>query len=95
MKTYISRSLNRNINKGDIILFYRTAEEGKPAKYSALITTIGIVQEVIDNFTNEIDFIFKAGKRSVFNNEELKKWWNHNPQITPFLINFLCLFFND
>ena len=92
LKTYISRSLNRNINKGDIILFYRTAEEGKPAKYSALITTIGIVQEVIDNFTNEIDFIFKAGKRSVFNNEELKKWWNHNPQITPFLINFLHVY---
>lgn len=92
LKTYISRSLNRNINKGDIILFYRTAEKGKSAKYSALITTIGIVQEVIDNFTNEIDFILKAGKRSVFNNEELKKWWNHNPQIRPFLIHFLHVY---
>ncbi len=92
LKTYISRSINRNINKGDIILFYRTAEKDKSANYSALITTIGIVQEVIDNIKNEEDFIQKASKRSIFNKEKLKEWWNYKPTIKPFLINFLHVY---
>lgn len=91
-KVYISRSITRDIKKGDIILFYRTAEKDKPAKYSALITTIGIVDEVIDNIKSESEFILKAQKRSIFNNEALKKWWNYNTDIRPFLINFLHVY---
>ncbi|MEJ5274183.1 MAG: hypothetical protein WH035_08635, partial [Spirochaetota bacterium] len=91
-KVYISRSINRNIKKGDIVLFYRTAEKDKTAYYSALITTIGIVDEVIDNIKNEDEFITKARKRSIFTDEKLKECWNFNKNIKPFLINFLHVY---
>jgi len=91
-KVYISRSLNRNIHKGDIILFYRTAEKDKSAKYSALITTIGIVDNVYDNIKNLNDFISKASKRSIFNEEKLKEWWNYKSSLKPFLIHFLDVY---
>lgn len=91
-KVYISRSLERGIKKGDIILFYRTAEKDKYAKYSALITTIGIVDDVFLDISNENEFILKAGKRSIFSEEELRKWWNHNHKLRPFLINFLHVY---
>ena len=42
-KIYISRSIQRNIRKGDILIFYRTAPPGKSAFYQSVITTIGIV----------------------------------------------------
>jgi hypothetical protein len=91
-KTYISRSLNRDIKKGDILLFYRTKEKDKSAYYSALITTIALVEEKIDNITSEIEFIQKARKRSIFSDEELKKMWNDNQNNGSFLINFLHIY---
>jgi len=91
-KVYISRSCERNVNKGDILLFYRTAEKHKIAYYNAVITTIGIVEEVISNFKDENDFISKCRKRSVLSDEELKKWWNYNTYNRPFIINFLHVY---
>ncbi|MCM8833670.1 MAG: hypothetical protein NC816_07130 [Candidatus Omnitrophica bacterium] len=91
-KVYISRSLERGIKKGDIILFYRTAEEGKKANYNALLTTIGIVDDVYLNFKDINDFISKARKRSIFNDNELRNWWNYKQQYKPFLINFLHVY---
>src|SRR5690606_9515459 len=74
-KVYICRSIERGIRKGDIIVFYRTAEKGKSAYYSSVITTIAICEEVIEGIRDENDFIAKCRKRSVFSNEELKKYW--------------------
>ena len=91
-KVYISRSIERNVNRGDILLFYRTAEKGKSAYYSSVITTIGLVEEKIDNIKDEGDFILKCRKRSVFNDDELRKFWNYKPNIRPFIINFLHIF---
>lgn len=91
-KVYISRSIERNIKKGDILLFYRTAEKDKHAYYTAVVTTIGIVEEKIDNIKDEHDFILKCRKRSVFSDEELKKQWNYNPDYRPFIINFLHVY---
>lgn len=88
-KVYICRSIERNIEKGDIIVFYRTKEKGKSAYYSSVITTIAICEEVIEDIRDENDFIAKCRKRSVFSNEELKKYWNWNPKYRPFIINFL------
>jgi len=91
-KVYISRSIERNVNKGNILLFYRTAEKDKKAYYNAVVTSIGIVEEVIFNFKDENDFISKCRKRSVFSDEELKNWWNDKPQNRPFIINFLHVY---
>jgi hypothetical protein len=90
-KVYISRSIERNIHKGDIIIFYRTAEKGKAAYYNSVITTIGIVDEVIDGITDENDFIAKCRKRSIFTDEELRKHWNWNKRYRPFIIKFLYI----
>lgn len=93
-KVYISRSLEREIKKGDIVLFYKTAEKDKPAYYNSLITTIGVVDDVILNFKDENDFVSKARKRSIFNDEKLKEWWNYKPNLSlrPFIINFLHVY---
>jgi predicted nucleic acid-binding protein len=88
-KAYISRSIERDINKGDIIIFYRTAASGRTAYYSSVITTIAIAEGKIDNIINENDFILKCRKRSIFADEGLKEFWNWSPKCRPFIINFL------
>ncbi|WP_143960173.1 PIN domain-containing protein [Litoribacter populi] len=88
-KVYICRSIERGIQKGDIIIFYRTAEKGKSAYYSSVITTIAICEEVIEDIEDENEFIARCRKRSVFSNEGLKEFWNWNPRFRPFIINFL------
>lgn len=87
-KVYISRSIERGVNSGDIIVFYRTAQAGS-GYYTSVITTIGIIEGKIDGIKNEEEFIQKCRKRSVFSDAELKKWWNWNPRYRPFIINFL------
>jgi predicted nucleic acid-binding protein len=87
-KVYISRSYERNIKKGDIIVFYRTADGGS-AYYTSVITTIAITEEKFDNIKTEGEFIYKCRKRSVFSDKELKEFWNWNPNYRPFIINFL------
>lgn len=91
-KVYICRSIERGIKRGDIIVFYRTAEKNKSAYYSSVITTIAIVEEKIDKIKDESEFISKCRKRSVFSNEELKKYWDWNPNYRPFIINFLYVY---
>lgn len=88
-KAYISRSIERNINKGDIIVFYRTAARDRSAYYSSVITTIAVAEGKVENITDENDFILKCRKRSIFTDEGLKDFWNWSPRYKPFIINFL------
>jgi predicted nucleic acid-binding protein len=85
-KVYISRSYTRNLKPGDIILFYRTG-----GKYAGVLSTIGVVENVILNIPNEEDFIRLCRKRSVFDDNELKLWWNYNTNSRPFIVNFLYI----
>jgi hypothetical protein len=87
-KVYISRSIKRNVKRGDIIIFYRTADRGS-AYHTSVITTIGIVENKIENIEDEKDFIYKCRKRSVFTDSQLVEQWNYNPKYRPFIINFL------
>ena len=91
-KVYITRSINRSIRRGDIIIFYRTASNRKSAYYSSVITTIAIVEDKIDNIVDEKDFILKCRKRSIFADEKLKEFWNYRPKCKPFIINFLSAY---
>lgn len=88
-KVYICRSIEKNIKKGDIIVFYRTAASGRSAYYSSVITTIAIAEGRITDILDGNDFILKCRKRSIFSDEGLKKYWNWNPRYRPFIINFL------
>ncbi|HKP98154.1 MAG TPA: hypothetical protein VJ385_20660 [Fibrobacteria bacterium] len=83
-KVYVSQSIERDLRPSDLIVFYRTG-----GKYLSVTTTIGIVESVITDIKDENDFILKNRKRSVFTNEELKKWWDYRPTNRPFIVNFL------
>jgi predicted nucleic acid-binding protein len=83
-KVYISRSIERNLSAGDVIVFYRTG-----GYYKSVVSTIGVVESVIDNIVNEEDFIRLCGSRSVFSCEQLSEWWNFKPRYRPFIVNFL------
>jgi hypothetical protein len=63
-KVYISRSIERNLDSGDVIIFYRTGDY--PAYYKSVVTTISAVDSVIDNIPTEEDFIRLCRKRSAF-----------------------------
>jgi len=86
-KVYISRSIFRALKAGDIIMFYRTG-----GRYKGVVTTLGVVDEVIHHIKSEDDFISICRKRSVFDDEELKKHWNYNAGNRPFVVNFLYLY---
>ncbi|HEY5583242.1 MAG TPA: PIN domain-containing protein [Ruminiclostridium sp.] len=83
-KVYVSRSLERNLSKGDIIIFYRTG-----GYYKSVITTLGIVENIIQNISSEADFIRLCRRRSVFTDKELRDQWNYNRNNRPFIVNFL------
>jgi hypothetical protein len=51
-KVYISRSIERNLEPGDVIVFYRTG-----GYYKSVVTTVGVAEGVIDNIPNEEHFI--------------------------------------
>lgn len=85
-KVFISRSYFKNLNTGDIILFYRTG-----GKYAGVITTLGVVESVILDIADESEFIRLCRKRSVFDDNGLKKWWNYSKYTKPFIVNFLYI----
>lgn len=90
-KVYISRSYEKGIQCGDVIIFYRTTEQGKSGYYNSVITTIGIVEEAILDIKDQSDFISKCRKRSIFSDSELIKHWDFNIKNQPFIVNFLYM----
>lgn len=83
-KVYISRSFERGLKKGDLIIFYRTG-----GYYKGVVTTLGIVENVITDIRDEQQFISLCRKRSVFSDRELSNHWNYNKHNRPFVVNFL------
>jgi predicted nucleic acid-binding protein len=83
-KVYISRSLEKGLNAGDLIIFYRTG-----GYHISVILTIGIIEKIIIDVKDEHDFIRKCRKRSIFTDDELSKHWNYNKALRPFIVNFL------
>lgn len=90
-KVYISRSWERKLETGDIIVFYRTASRGS-AFYTSVVTTIGVVQSTITNIRSETQFIELCRKRSVFSDQELREHWNYQTYNRPFIVNFLYVY---
>ncbi|MCK4829797.1 hypothetical protein KA005_79465 [bacterium] len=90
-KVYISRSFERDLESGDIIVFYRTASGG-PAYYTSVTTTIGVVQNIITDIQSEEQFIEMCRKRSVFSDKELHDHWNYRRNNRPFVVNFLYVY---
>lgn len=82
-KAYISHSIERNLNTGDIILFYRTG-----GYYKSVITTIGIVENTKQPTSfEELKAICK--KRTALSETQLAEYWNRYDKRKPFVVNFL------
>ncbi|MXW83734.1 MAG: hypothetical protein F4Z43_09530, partial [Rhodothermaceae bacterium] len=90
-KVYVSRSVERDLSTGDIIVFYRT-KWGGPAFYTSVATTIGIVQDVKTTIPHEKAFLEICRKRSVFTDAQLLEQWNYDPSNRPFTVNFLSVY---
>ncbi|RTE08235.1 PIN domain-containing protein [Paenibacillus whitsoniae] len=82
-KVFISRSIERNLNTGDIIVFYRTG-----GYHESVVTTIGIVESIVTNIKDPQHFIDLCRKRSVFSDKALLEYW-HYKKSRPFIVNFL------
>jgi predicted nucleic acid-binding protein len=88
-KVYISRSIRRDMARGDIVVFYRTAEAGRAAHHTSVATTLGLIEAVVEGIANLEEFVRLCRKRSVFTDAELKEYWDYNPRSRPFVVNFL------
>lgn len=63
-----------NLKVGDILIIYRTAEKGTFAKYSAVFSSICVVEELknIYDFSDYDDFYKYCMRYSIFSEDELK-----------------------
>ncbi len=86
-KVYVSRAIQPHPTKGDLLVFYRTG-----GYYKSVVSTIGLVQEVIYDIETESDFIKQCRKGSVFPETELKAMWNYNKNSRPFVVRFLYVY---
>ena len=91
-KAYISRSHYRDLRSGDIVVFYRTGDGSAPAHYTAVATTLGIVEAVHDSITDYDSFRRACMGVSVFTDEELRQHWDYDRRNRPFVLRFLCTF---
>jgi hypothetical protein len=83
-KVYISRSINRNLKRGDSIVFYRTG-----GYYQSVVTTVGIVENLYIEIRDADHFISLCRKRSVFTDKQLIEYWDYNKYNRPFIVEFL------
>lgn len=74
-KVYISWASERNIHPGDLLLFYRMAEQGELKKYKSVLSTVGMVEDISDDFTSKEGFLKACQNRSVFSKEDLDSFW--------------------
>lgn len=77
-KIYICRMEEiENLRNGDIIVVYRTAEPGRSAEYSSVVTSVCIVETVNNQneFENFNEFYSYACTYSVFDKADLLKWY--------------------
>ena len=78
-KIYVcSMSGVKKLKYGDIIVIYRTKDGGKAAEYSSVATSICVVEEVRTQyeFNNFEDFYKYSSQYSVFDKNDLKKWYD-------------------
>lgn len=66
-----------DLEKGDLIVMYRTAESGRSAEYSAVATTVCTVTDVRqqDSFYSFEDFYSFTSRYTVFDREDLEYWY--------------------
>ena len=87
-KVYISWASTNGAKPGDLILFYRMGLPRENKKYKSVVSTIAIVDEIIENIRTEDELLSLCQNRSVFTVEELKDFWakhRYNLKILKFI----------
>ena len=75
-KIYITGAYSCPAEIGDLIVFYRIVDNnGKPKKYTSVLTSIGIISRIRTNFPSEKDFLQACENRTVFSNADLHRLW--------------------
>lgn len=94
-KVYLSAAENgKELKPGDHVVSYRTKDpkSGSSAFHSSVISSIGTITDVtnINSFTTVTDFLSFIKGRSVFTEEELRRFYSEKkyPWIITFLYNF-------
>lgn len=80
-KVYVGWSVGlRDIKPGDVVVMYRTKDGDKPAEYSAVASSLCVVEEVRPrrSFESEQDFIRYCQRHSVFGTIDLRKWYGYS-----------------
>ena len=52
--------------------------ESYPKKYSSVMTTIGVIDEIVNTFVDKEEYMSYCENRSVFTKEELEQFWNQH-----------------
>ncbi len=73
-KVYISFSYERNINAGDIIIFYRKGTPGN-AGHTGVLTSVAIVEEALSDFQSKDEYMRQCQNRSIFATSDLESFW--------------------
>ncbi|NWC97332.1 N-acetyltransferase [Pseudomonas sp. P7779] len=92
-KVYICKLFGADqLRCGDVIVIYRTGNEVTPAWYSAVATSICVIQEVVllSMFRTVDDFLAYCLPFSVFSEEELRRFYRDGkyPYILRFSYNY-------
>jgi L-amino acid N-acyltransferase YncA len=92
-KVYLAKmSGMQMLQKGDILLVYRTTDNQGPARYRSVATSVGVIEEYknIQSFPGESEFLKYCRPYSVFTEEELKRFWRTKeyPHVVRFTYNF-------
>jgi hypothetical protein len=83
-KIYVCRMPVQSLRPGDLIVVYRTKDERGPAEYTAVATSICVVEEVRSRlgFSSFDEFVKYCERYSILSREELKKWFSHSDSFT-------------
>lgn len=87
-KVYISWASTNGAKPGDLILFYRMGTHGENKKYKSVVSTIAIVDEIIEDIRSEDELLSLCQNRSVFSVDELKEFWSkhrYNLKVLKFI----------
>jgi len=86
-KVYLSRAMAPHPQKGDLLIFYRTG-----GFYKSVITTIGLVEDVVYKIGSEENFIKECRRSSVYPEDQLKAMWDYDKNNRPFIVRFMYVY---
>jgi hypothetical protein len=86
-KVYVSRSIEKDIRTGDVLVFYRTG-----GVYRGVVSTLCVVEDTVFNIRDEEEFIKACRKRSVYSDQNLRNQWRYSTTNKPFIVSLLYIY---